>query len=79
MCKNLFSIDGFDRLKEIYALDSFEIGELCRSYKFCKDCPLGISYLDEKRINRTLCVDATSKGRVFDILKKGGRFSAKKH
>ena len=74
MYEELWQKDGFERLSAIDELPLMATGEICRRYKKCGRCPLGVRYTDIEEHERVLCVDIATRRRVENALRYGGQF-----
>lgn len=74
MFKDLFEKQGFYRLIAIDRLNRSEIDIICRHYKSCGRCPLGLIHRDPLGIERVLCVDVSRRKAIEAALNEGGHF-----
>ena len=77
MYEELWTKDGFDRLKAIDGMKLVDQFNVCSTHKRCLRCPFAILYRDSKDIERLLCVDVATRRRVENALTYGGRFVKK--
>ena len=67
---DLFSLQGFERLKKIKELTVDESDEICELHKECRSCPIAVIYN-----NRPYCADIAMAYRIESVMAKGGKFT----